>query len=233
MESVQHPEPRTLSRRAMVASGAAVGAGAWVAPSILTYDKAYAAVGSCGTKPLQVSWAPWAGNVIPLAPSTITAADGVEVACAVADPAGVPSSPWNMRVFNGTVNGRQYPVVTGMSGAEFGAGVTITFTFSVPVQPSFVVIDIDRSSSNWEDRVEVLGYLAGGTSIDPDGITVGGSAVTVISPNTTRGLSSSTSTDSEAEFDFQEPVDTITVRHYDDKNWTAFQWIGIGDLHWC
>lgn len=233
MEKVPEREPRTLSRRAMVTTGAAVGAGAWVAPSILTYDRAYAAIGSCGTKPVQVTWSPWAGNKIPLDPSTITAADGVEVTCTISDPFNVQSSTWDMRVFNGTINGRQNPVITGMSDATNGQGVTITFTFSTPVQPSFFVIDCDRGPSVWEDRVEVLGYLAGGSPIDPDSITLGGSAVTVVNPNTVRGTSSSTSSNSEAEYDFQEPVDTITIRHYDDKTWTGFQWVGISDLSWC
>ena len=38
---------------------------------------------------------------------------------------------------------------------------------------------------------------------------------------------------SEVEVDFQDPVDTITIRHYDDTSWTGFQWIGIHDMHWC
>lgn len=223
----------------MVKTGAAVGAGAWVAPSILTYDRAYAAVGSCGTKPVQLDWSNQTiGSQIPLSPSTMTANDGVVVTALNHDPDNVQDATWDWSVYNGTINGRTNPIVNGMNGARDGDGVTLELRFSTPVQPSFFLIDVDRGGCcgnpwRWEDSVEVLGYLLGGSAIDPDSITTGGTAVTAINPTTVRGNFSSSSSNSEAEFDFQEPVDTITIRHYDRTRRTGFQWIGLHDLHWC
>ena len=239
MENAQIRGPRTLSRRAMVKTGAAVGAGAWVAPSILSYDRAYAAVGSCGDKPVQLDWSDHGiGSQIPLSPSTMTADDGVVVTAFNYDPDGVQDSSWNWLIYNGTINGRTNPIVNGMSGANNGEGVTLELRFSVPVQPSFFVMDVDRGGCcgnpwRWEDSVEVNGYLLGGSAIDPDSITEGGTAVQAISATTVRGQFSSSSTNSEAEYDFQEPVDTITIRHYDRTRRTGYQWIGVHDLHWC
>ena len=239
MENARTREPRTLSRRAMVKTGAAVGAGAWVAPSILSYDRAYAAVGSCGDKPAQLEWSDQTiGSQIPLSPSTMEANDGVVVTAFNFDPDNVQDSTWDWSVYNGTINGRANPIVNGMSGANGGEGVTLELRFSVPVQPSFFLMDVDRGGCcgnqwRWEDSVEVLGYLLGGSALDPDSITVGGTAVQAISPTTVRGQFSSSSSNSEAEYDFQEPVDTITIRHYDRTARTGFQWIGVHDLHWC
>lgn len=230
MESVPNQEPRSVSRRTMVTAGAAVGVGAWVAPSILTYDKAAAAIGSCGTKPRQVDFSDWAGNLVP---NNFTADDGVTVTMAIDNSDGVQDSFWRMRAFNGTINGRDNPAITGMSNANNGEGVIITFTFSTPVQPSFFLVDVDRGNGSWEDSVEVQGFLLGGSGIDPDSLTTGGSAVSAINPRLVRGQSSSNSSNSEVEVDFQDAVDTITIRHFDRRNWTGFQWIGIHDLHWC
>ena len=217
----------------MVKTGAAVGVGAWVAPSILTYDKAYAAVGSCGTKPLQLDWTPWRGTNPPFAPSAMTANDGVEVTLSVSDPFGVQSNAWDARVYNNTINGRTHPLITGMNNANLGEGVTLTFTFSTPVQPSFFLVDVDRGTNSWEDSVEILGSLGGGSSIDPDSLAPGGTAVTVVTPRLVRGVFSSSSSNSEVEVDFQDPIDTMTIRHFDEQNRNGFQWIGIHDLHWC
>ena len=230
MEPHDQAEPRTVSRRAVVSTGAAVGVGAWAAPSILSYDRVAAAIGSCGTKPRQIDFTDYAGNTIP---SSFSAADGTTVTVAVADPDNVQDSFWDFRAYGGTINGRDNPAITGMSGANGGEGVTITITFSTPVEPSFFLVDVDRASNSWEDRVEIQGYLLAGTGIDPDSLTVGGSAVTVVNPRLVQGLSSSNSTNSEVEVDFQEPIDTITIRHYDDTSWTQFQWIGVHDFHWC
>jgi len=217
----------------MVTTGAAVGAGAWVAPSIFTFDRAYAAIGSCGTKPLQVDWSRWRNQNVPVSPSNFAANDGVTVTMSIADPDNVQDNYWDMRVFGGTINGRRPPAITGMSGANNGQGVTVTFTFSTPVQPSFFLIDIDGFGGSWIDYVEVLGYLAGGTAIDPNSMTPGGAAVAVVTPSIVVGQFSSSSSNSEAEVDFQSPIDTLTIHHYDDTNAIGFQWIGVHDLHWC
>ena len=229
MESVPNQEPRTVSRRAMVTTGAAVGVGAWVAPSILSYDRAAAAIGSCGTKPVQVDFSDYSG----ILPSSFTADDGVTVTMTIDDSDGVQDSFWAMRVFNGTINGRDNPVITGMSNANNNEGVWITFTFSTPVQPSFFLIDVDMGTDSWEDTVEVRGYLNSGPRIDPDSFVLGGSAVTQVNGRRVRGLSPSNSSNSEVEVDFQEPIDELRIRHYDRRSWTGFQWIGIHDFHWC
>ncbi|MEM9464664.1 MAG: hypothetical protein AAGA90_04795 [Actinomycetota bacterium] len=214
----------------MVGTGAVVGAGAWVAPSILSYDRVAAAIGSCGTKPLQVDWTNWAGLTIP---GSVTALDGTTVTITVSDPDNVQDSTWNFRAFNGVINGRDNPAITGMENANNSAGVTITLTFSTPVQPSFFLVDVDRADDAWEDRVRVRGFLGGGGAIDPDSLTVGGGAVQVINPRLVEGVFSSNSSNSEVEVDFQELVDTVEIRHFDHTTWTNFQWIGVHDLHWC
>ncbi|MEO0495647.1 MAG: hypothetical protein AAF081_19745 [Actinomycetota bacterium] len=230
MESDENQQPRTVSRRSMVASGAALGVGAWVAPSILSYDRAAAAIGSCGTKPRQVDFSDWAGALVP---TSFTAADGVTITMSIDDGDGVHDSFWAMRVFNGTINGRDNPAITGMSNAEENEGVTVTFTFSTPVAPSFFLVDVDRGDFSWEDTVDVRGFLNSGPRVDPDSFTPGGGAVTQINPRRVRGLSPSNSSNSEVEVDFQEPINELVIRHFDRQDWSGFQWIGIHDLHWC
>ena len=139
-----------------------------------------------------------------------------------------------MAVYNnggGILNGLDNPAITGMTGADNGEGVSITFTFSTPRAVSFFLVDVDRSFGSWEDHVEVIGYL-GGSPIDPASMTTG-AHTTQVSANTVRGTTSSSTTDSNVEVDFQAAVDTIVIRHYDNTSWTQFQWIGIHDLHWC
>lgn len=214
----------------MIGTGAAVGVGTWVAPSILSYDRVAAAIGSCGTKPVQIDFSNWAGSIVP---SSFTANDGTTVTMSIDDSDNVQSSFWAMRAHSGTINGRDNPAITGMTGANQGEGVIITFTFSTPVQPSFFLVDVDRGARYWEDTVDIQGFLLSGSGIDPDSLTPGGSAVTVVNPRRVRGRSMSSSSTSEVEVDFQEPVDTITIHHFDRRNWTGFQWIGIHDFHWC
>lgn len=215
----------------MVKTSAAAGAGIWVAPSVFTFDRAAAAVGSCGTKPVQVDFSRWAGGILP---SSFASDDAsVNITMSIDDSDGVQDNNWAMRVFNGTLNSRDNPVVTGMRRANNGEGVGITFTFDQPVRLSFHLVDVDAAGSGWEDKVEVLGRLSpSATNINPDSMTTG-SANTQISPNTVRGDSPSGSSNSNVEVDFQTPIDTLIIRHYDDTNRTGFQWIGIHDFHWC
>ena len=69
-------------------------------------------------------------------------------------------------------------------------------------------------------------------AINPTSMTTG-AHTTQISANTVRGTTASSSPDSNVEVDFQTPIDTLAIRHYDVTSWTAFQWIGIHDFHWC
>ena len=64
-------------------------------------------------------------------------------------------------------------------------------------------------------------------------MTPGGTAVQVITPRLLEGQFASNSANSEVEVDFQDLVDTVQIRHFDDTTWGAFQWIGVHDLHWC
>lgn len=217
----------------MVKTSAAAGAGLWVAPSVFTFDRAAAAVGSCGVKPMQVDMSTWAGNLMPTSPSSFFANDGTEVWMSIDDSDGVQDSFWQMRAHSGTLNGRDHPVITGMSNAINGDAVTVTFTFDTPVQLNFFLVDVDSHSTGWEDKVSVIGRLSpSATNIDPDSMTTG-SSNTQISSNTVRGDNSSSGTDSNVEVDFQTPIDTLIISHFDDTTRGAFQWIGIHDLHWC
>ncbi len=218
-----------MSRRGALKTGAIAGVGLWAAPSILTLDRVEAAVGSCGLKPAQVAFSTWAGGLVP---STFTALDGTVVTMSQSDPSGVQDGYWRMRSFWGTINGVANPAITGMSGANFGAGVTVTFTFSIPVQPSFFLVDIDSGGGGgWEDTVQVTGSL-GGSPVNPASLLTGADNIQ-ISPNTVRGINPSNTTAGNIEVDFQQPIDTLTVFHYDVTNLTGFQWIGIHDFHWC
>jgi len=217
----------------MVKTSAAAGAGLWVAPSVFTFDRAAAAIGSCGAKPLQVDMSTWAGNLMPTSPSSFFANDGTEIWMSIDDSDGVQDSYWQARAHSGTLNGRDHPVITGMSGATGGDAVAITFTFDTPVRLSFFLVDVDSHDTGWEDKVSVIGRLSPSTTnIDPDSMTTG-SANTQISSNTVRGDFSSNTSNSNVEVDFQTPIDTLVVTHFDDTSRTAFQWIGIHDFHWC
>ena len=214
-------------RRKLLGAGAATTAGLWVAPSVLTFDQVAAAVGSCGTKPRQIDMSAWSGSQVP---SSFTTSDGTAVTMSQADPFGVQQT-WTMGVYTGTLNGLDNPAITAMENATNGAGVTVTFTFSPPRALSFSLVDVDYSNGNWRDTVEVIGY-SGGSAINPSSMTTGAHA-TQISPTTVQGTTWSNTSASNVEVDFQTPIDTLTIRHYDTTTWTRFQWIGIHDFHWC
>ncbi|MFT5200643.1 MAG: hypothetical protein ACI9C1_000007 [Candidatus Aldehydirespiratoraceae bacterium] len=95
-----------------------------------------------------------------------------------------------------------------MQNARGGQGITITFTFSLPMAPSFFLVDVDRSFGSWEDTVQVTGSIGGGAPFAPTSMASGGANAFL-------------------------PPDTITIAHSDATNWSQFQWIGIHDLHWC
>ena len=142
---------------------------------------------------------------------------------------------WAGRVFNGTINGRDNPVITAMSNARNGDEVVLQFDFSVPVQLSFFLIDVDASGGGrdgWQDKVSIEGQLAGGPLLDPTSITVG-AAHTQTTPNTIRGEFSTMGPDGNAEVDFQDPIDRLIIHHADFTGRRGFQWIGVHDFHWC
>jgi hypothetical protein len=218
-----------LSRRHLMAGGVAA-AGLWSAPSVLSLDRVGAAVGSCGIKPRQVDFTRWLGALLP---GAFTSDDGsVAITATTSDPWGVQDATWATRVYNGTLNSRDNPVITGMRNARRGRGITITFTFSLPVAPSFFLVDIDRAVGSWEDTVQVTGSIGGGAPFAPTSMATGG-ANAFLPPDTVRGTSSTSTAAGNVEVDFSSLVDTITIAHSDVTNWTQFQWIGIHDLHWC
>ena len=224
------PTTTAVGRRRLVAGGVATGVAAWAAPTVLGFDPVAAAVGSCGIKPRRVDFSRWTGSSVP---ASFTSDDGsVTVTMSISNPYGVEDPSWSRQVFNGTLNGRDNPVVTAMNSANYGAGVAITFTFSIPVRPSFHLVDVDASSGNWRDDVTVRGSIGGGTDFAPTSITTG-AANTALSADTIQGVSSVSTEQGNAEIDFDQLVDTITIVHSDSSAWTAFQWIGIHDLHWC
>ena len=220
---------RSFSRRQVMA-GSAAAAGLWAAPSVLSLDAVSAAVGSCGTKPRRVDFSRWAGALLP---GAFRSDDGsVNITATTFDPFGVQDATWATRVYNGTLNTLDNPVITGMRGATGGQGITLTFTFSIPVAPSFFLVDVDRADGSWHDTVRVTGSIAGGTPFAPDSMATG-AANAFIPPDTVQGTSSTSTNSGNVEVDFQQLLDTVTIFHSDTSAWGSFQWIGIHDFHWC
>lgn len=229
MTSTLTPERLVVGRRRMIAGGVATGVAAWATPSVLGFDAVGAAVGSCGVKPQRVDFSRWANSLLPT--NFMSDDNTVAIEMTVSNP-GVQDATWAMRVFNGTLNGRDNPVITGMSGATNGVGVDVTFDFSIPVRPSFFLVDVDASPNSWQDDVIVRGSLGGGPDFAPTTMTPG-AANSIIASDTVRGVSSTSTTAGNVEVDFDQLLDRITIRHIDVTTWTSFQWIGIHDFHWC
>ena len=221
-------------RRRVLTGGAAVAAGAWVAPSILTLDRVAAATGTCGAAPVQLDWSTYATNGAP--PSSVTANDGTVVSLSASDPFNVAGGK------HFTVRTQQYGGVQGylaseMIGGSNGEYVDIILSFSRPVQLCFTVLDVDRASNRWEDTVTLDGRLSGVPVTLTSADIVSGPANTVIADNTIRGtlanLNPVSSADANATVTYPSPIDSLVVRHSDVTTWTAGQSVGIHDLLWC
>lgn len=213
----------------MLKVGAAASASLWVAPSILSLDRVAAAAGSCLTKTRQVDFSRFAGSQLP--GSFLSDDNSVTVTFTMSDPFGVQASGYKGVAWNSTLNGRDNPVITAMSGANQGDYVDLVFAFSVPVAPTFHLVDVDRATWSWEDTVRVIGRN-GGSVINPAAMNVGG-AQTQVSANTVRGTSSTSSATGNVEVVFDQGITSLEIRHQDLSNWTAFQWIGVHDFYWC
>lgn len=221
--------PEAISRRTMIRSGAAASAVIWAAPSIISLDSVAAATGSCLVAPRQVDFSRFAGGALP---ANFLSDDGsVSINFSVVDPWGVSQVGYTGVAWNSVLNGLDNPVITAMQNARSGRYVDLIFQFSTPVCPSFSLVDVDRSTFNWEDTVRVIGSNGGGT-INPSAMTVGGAQVQT-NPNTVRGTSSTSSATGNVGIEFDQPITRLEIRHQDNSNWTAFQWIGIHDFHWC
>jgi hypothetical protein len=220
-----------IDRRRMLASGGAIAASAWIAPSVLTLDRVAAAVGSgCAAPPVQVDWSAYAGTY----PTNITANDGTTVTISFTDPNNVATTQHGL-VFNGTTSTVDSPILMAMDRARRGDRTEVLFTFSNPVALCFDLIDVDRGTNSWEDTMELRGTLSGvGVPITAADV-VTGSANTFSGTNTILGTSSSSNTSSagQASVNYPSPIDQLRISHRDNSNWRDFQYIGIHDLHWC
>jgi hypothetical protein len=222
-------KPPAVSRRSMLKASAVASAGIWAAPSVLSLDSVAAAVGSCLSPSRQVDFSRFAGSPLP---SSFLSDDGsVSINFSMADPWGRQQAAYAGIAWNSVLNGLDNPVITAMENARRGEYVDLVFDFSVPVCPTFFLVDVDRATFSWEDTVRVIGSNGGGT-IDPAAMNVGGAQVQ-LSANTVRGTSSTSSATGNVEVVFDQPITRMEIRHQDNSNWTAFQWIGIHDFHWC
>lgn len=222
---------RPLSRRSLLQTGAVASAGLWVAPSILSLDRAAAAVGSCGTPPRRVDFSRFTGNL----PASFTSDDGsVNITFTQDDPFGVQDPSWDGVIYPGLMNGLDNPVVNGMNGATGGDFVRLRFDFSEPVCPSFSLVDVDRSqgtTNDFEDTVVVIGRN-GGPPVTAASFVLGGAQVQV-NARTIRGVSPTSTASGNVLVTFEEPITRLEIRHRDDSTLNGFQWIGIHDFHWC
>ena len=213
----------------MLKAGTVASVGMWAAPSILSLDAVAAASGSCLTPSRQVDFSRFAGGALP---SSFLSDDGaVSINFSMVDPWGRQSPGYAGVAWTSSLNGLDNPVVTAMENARNGQYIDMIFQFSVPVCPTFSLVDVDRSTFSWEDTVRVIGS-AGGGPIDPAAMNVGGAQVQV-SANTVRGTTSSSSATGNVEVVFDQPITRMEIRHQDNSNWTAFQWIAVHDFHWC
>lgn len=221
--------PLRLSRRRALTGALAVGGTTWIAPSIVALDRVAAATGSCGTPPVQVDWSP----LINTYPTSVTAADGTTITISVSNPFGVADPFYTGRVFGGTLNGRDNPLLLAMEGGNNGENLVARFVFSKPVQLCFNLVDVDAAAGGWEDTVEIRG-TNGGVAVDlgPADI-VTGAANTFITTNTIRGLTSTTSATGNAEVSFPAAIDVLEVDYSDQSTAIGFQFLGIHDFSWC
>lgn len=222
-----------ISRRQVLA-GSAVAAGVWVAPSVLTLDRVAAAAGSCGVAPLRFDWS----TIAPTnsMPSSITANDGTVVRFALSGSTNLLENGYTGNIRTGTRGGRNDYMALGMSGARNGAGVTLTMTFSQPVQVCFEVLDVDRANNSWEDSLTFTASVGGSNvPIGSGDLTPVGSSVVNVGSNGAIGVASEPNSSDASNLIFSAPseVDRVEMRYFDLTRWTAVQVIGIHDLRWC
>ena len=225
---------RTISRRRVLAAGSAVTAGAWVAPSVLALDRVSAATGSCGVAPLRFDWSSIAPTTA--LPPSITANDGTVVSFALTGDTNLLLAAFDGDVRTGTRGARTDYLGLGLTGATGGQGVTLTMTFSKPVQACFEMLDIDRAEGVWEDSVTVSASVGGANvPISAADFLPMGPSVAVVANDTIRGVGSEGNSSDLANVDFNSPaeVDEIQLDYYDLTGFTGGQVIGIHDLRWC
>ncbi len=214
-------------------SGSAIAASAWVAPSVLKADRVAAAVGTCGTPPVQIDWSAYAGTF----PTSITANDGTAVSIATNDPSGVGDPSFLGLAFNGTTSTLDNPVIMAMDNATSGDYTEIVFRFSQPVAPCFSMLDVDLGnfSTGWEDTVIFNGSLNGtAVSLGAGDITTY-PGNTFVAANTVVGTANvpNSSTNGQIDVSYPSPINALSIRHVDNSTFTGFQYVGIHDFSWC
>ncbi len=213
----------------MLTAGAVASAGIWVAPAVLSLESVAAATGSCLSPSRQVDFSRFAGSALPA--TFLSDDNSVTINFSIVDPWNRQQAGYEGVAWNTTLNGLDNPVITAMENARRGNYVDLIFRFSTPVCPSFSLVDVDRSTFSWEDTVQITGTNGAGT-INPSSIAVGGAQVQV-NANTVRGTSSTSSAAGNVGIEFDQPITELKIRHQDNSEWTAFQWIGIHDFYWC
>jgi len=169
-------------------------------------------------------------------PGSITALDGTVVSFAMTGSTGLLHPNFQGNVRTGDRGALFDYMGIGLDGATNGAGVTLTMTFSNPVQACFMLTDIDRANGAWEDTVVVTASIGGSNvAINAGDLIPQGGSVINLPPNSLRGVASEPNASPLANVDFNAPsaVDTVAIQYFDVTTFTAVQVIGIHDLRWC
>ena len=133
---------------------------------------------------MQLDWTSLANTF----PTSATAADGTTITITLFNPFGVADLAFFGRVWGGTLNGLDNPLLMAMENGNNGENMIARFDFSRPVQLCFNLVDVDASAGNWEDTVEIRG-TNGGTQVNLGAADiVTGASNTFIAANTVRGL---------------------------------------------
>ena len=214
-------------------SGSAIAASAWVAPSVLKIDRVAAAVGTCGTPPVQIDWTAHAGTF----PTSITANDGTAVSIATNDPFGVADPSFLGLAFNGTTGALDNPIIMAMDNATGGDYTEIIFRFSQPVAPCFSMLDVDfgNFATGWQDTILFDGTLSGAAVPLGAGDIVTSSGNTFVGPNEVVGTGNvaNNSTNGQIDISYPAPINQLSIRHVDSSAFNGFQYVGIHDFSWC
>jgi len=237
------PRDSTIERRAFLQKaglGAAVAGAAWVAPSVVGFDVAFAA-GSCAV-PGTYSFATMTSGNAPTA-TTLTATGGkpaVTITPSLASTNGGGGTN-NYTVQNAQVGGQTANSLRlSMDVGASGRGYSVTFTFSVAVtNVVFSLFDIDRQNnggSGFQDTVSLTVTPGSSTWTDTKpGATVvtgnGTSTTPWIGTGNTQVVPSSP--DGNVIVTIPGSVTAVTVNYRSGDLWGAAQAIAISNLTFC
>jgi hypothetical protein len=245
------------SRRALLGGAAAGAAATWATPSILTIDVAGAGAATCS--PFTVDWSAFAASVdaleatgfpVPVGghwqldvsydDSGMAAGGTDEVGFALSSPLGGETTGFvELQLHPGNP-----PDADGAAG-EF-TELTLAFTdtndsLPAPVQGlSFTLLDIDLSTGEWQDDVQLVATLGGApvllapgdaTIVDP-GVVVAGGGPTFDSFTAVDGPVDNSTTNGNVAISYSSPLDTLVIRFTALAGIQAQQ-IGITGLTGC